>query len=111
MLHAGAAADGPWAAEPESDAGVGAEVDCAGGLRVLNGEWPEGRHDPGVAVARYERVRPFHRGRLEDLAARWECEQAARAATPQGARSGRRVSGLCRIADRPQDTFRSLARL
>ncbi|XNZ01385.1 hypothetical protein ACL90Y_05310 [Micrococcus luteus] len=105
-LHAGAAADGTWTAEPEADAGVGAEIDCAGWLRVLNGEWPEDRHDPGVAVARYERLRPFHRGRLEDLAARWECGQAVPTAMPQGVRTGLRISGLCRIADRPEWTFR-----
>ena len=32
--------------------------------------------------------------------------RAARAATPQGVRTGLRISGLCRIADRPEWTFR-----
>lgn len=85
---------------------VGAEIDCAGWLRVLNDEWPEDRHVPGIGVARYERIRPFHRGRLDKLAERWELEAVARGAAPGGPHSGLRISGLCRVGDRPEWTWR-----
>lgn len=85
---------------------VGPEIDCAGWLRVLNGEWPADRHVPGVGVARYERHRPFHRGRLEELAERWALESAARGAESHGRRTGLRISGLCRLGDQPAWTYR-----
>ncbi|WP_087134345.1 hypothetical protein [Micrococcus lylae] len=91
-------------AGPDAAGGIGPELDCAGWLQVVNGEWPTDRVVPGVGVARYERHRPFHRGRLEELADRWALEAAARGAG--GAAAGLRISGLCRLGDLPEWTFR-----
>lgn len=68
----------------------------AGWVSLLNGDFAPRFHDSAVTALRYEQMRPFHPGRLDDLMMRW------REATAGGALL--RSAGFCHLATRPHIT-------